>query len=388
MSQQIKRWVSKNKRRYQDDDFDLDLTYICPNLLAMGFPAEKVEGLYRNNIDDVVRFLESKHHDFYKVYNLCSERNYDAKKFHGRVALYPFDDHSPPKFELIRAFCEDVDAWLGQHPKNIAAIHCKAGKGRTGVMICCYLLHRRRFQEPNDVLNFYGLARTNNSKGVTIPSQQRYVSYYSDLVKYKLKYQPTTLLLHEVNLHDINLSTNTQLQLVVKQHKVKLESVVSGRAESSFRFSGRKPLPLCGDVKIELYVVRRNSVMVSRRRGKEKLFHFWVNTFFLKNGSKDDASPTSSVTYRRLQLDRFASNEPALASCRDQFHIELVFTTTAAATCAPPSVVVVAPHSPAAIEQESESCGDALAPAVAAVAVSSESDDDDAEEDEDDWIEK
>ena len=112
----IRAVVSKKKKRFEKDGFNLDLAYITPRIIAMGFPSQGMEGVYRNSLSQVYRFLETYHSDAYKVYNLCSERTYDAGKFHGRVEFFPFDDHNPPPFEMMRPFCVDAQACLPVPP--------------------------------------------------------------------------------------------------------------------------------------------------------------------------------------------------------------------------------------------------------------------------------
>ena len=63
--------VSQNKRRYIDEHFDLDLTYVTDRVIAMSFPSSGSEALYRNSIRDVGEFLDKNHFGHYRVYNLC-----------------------------------------------------------------------------------------------------------------------------------------------------------------------------------------------------------------------------------------------------------------------------------------------------------------------------
>lgn len=163
----------------------------------MGYPSSGLESTIRNPVGEVLKLLERKHKDNYKIYNLCSEKQYDPGTFFSRVENFGFNDHHPPPFVLLRPICENIKRWLEIKDK-VAVLHCKAGKGRTGTVIACFLLHVGLFETAKDALDYFGTKRTKDGKGVTIPSQIRYVHYYERCLKNGFPKQDKKLTLTEI----------------------------------------------------------------------------------------------------------------------------------------------------------------------------------------------
>ena len=182
----FKRIVSKQKRRFQDTDFDLDMSYITEKVIAMGFPSTGVETIYRNSLSDIIKFFHIRHNDQVKVYNLCLEKDriYNKSVFPNvKVGLFPATDHNPSPIKLILEFCIDICLYLINNPEGVAAVHCKAGKGRTGVMICSYLVFSGLCQSSEKAFRYYARVRTKNNTGVTIASQKRYIKCFETFLE-------------------------------------------------------------------------------------------------------------------------------------------------------------------------------------------------------------
>eukprot|EP00468_Gymnochlora_sp_CCMP2014_P000682 CAMPEP_0167742728 /NCGR_PEP_ID=MMETSP0110_2-20121227/1601_1 /TAXON_ID=629695 /ORGANISM="Gymnochlora sp., Strain CCMP2014" /LENGTH=2041 /DNA_ID=CAMNT_0007626979 /DNA_START=27 /DNA_END=6152 /DNA_ORIENTATION=+ len=185
---QLRQKVSQNRNRFVDenDGVDLDLTYITNNIIAMGFPATGLEATYRNPRARVVNFLDSRHgKEHYRVVNLCAEKShqYDPSVFHGNLMSFPIFDHNPCPLFMIADFCLQTEAFLKEDEKNVVAVHCKAGKGRTGFMVSCLLLHLGVDPTARHAVAHFTAKRCFEGTALNQPSQKRYVDYWEAITR-------------------------------------------------------------------------------------------------------------------------------------------------------------------------------------------------------------
>ena len=195
--------ISKNKNRFVDRKYNLDLSYITPRIIAMAFPGSGIYGFIRNNIDDVSNFLRERHGENYVVINL-SGKTYDNSKFNNNVIEHRLVDHHAPSLNSLFEICYEIHKYLTSDISNVVVVNCRAGKGRAGTVICCYLLYSGRFRSPDEAFTYYSLKRFYKGECITQPSQRRYVEYFYSLLTSTKRYFPYRIRINSIKIKDFD----------------------------------------------------------------------------------------------------------------------------------------------------------------------------------------
>lgn len=327
MTNIIRRRVSQNRKRLVEGHYDLDLTYICENIIAMGYPSDKpIQSLIRNRIDEVSKFLNERHSNSYKVFNLCQESDYNFMFFNNMVEKIELEDHNPPTFSQILYFCSKVDEWIKEKENNVVVIHCKAGKGRTGTMICNYFLYTKKFESPFDAMDEFSRQRCKDSKGVTIPSQRRYIEYFYDYIKNDRTYTSIELTLNHLKISQARPSfSKISFQIMNREGLIKIydSKFLQKEGETDLVFETDDKINLKDDIKFSFL-----------NKAKECVFSVSFNTFCLimQEEGKYSTEPSclgsklnkgKSIVFRvcKREIDIINKN----SKVNENFEIEFVF---------------------------------------------------------------
>ncbi|KAH9251817.1 hypothetical protein BASA81_010260 [Batrachochytrium salamandrivorans] len=167
-----------------EDCASLGLTYVTPRIIAGSFPVcamyngENGSTLTKRVVDQRLGNFLCKQHgseDKVLVWNL-SEVSYE-----GLSAIeFRFPGHPSAPLGALFELCTSLDSWLNADESNVALVHCLTGKGRTITVLACYLAWSGyRHMTPQQALSYVCEQKKVKVLDATIPSQRRYVEYFS-----------------------------------------------------------------------------------------------------------------------------------------------------------------------------------------------------------------
>lgn len=326
---------------------NLDLCYVTDKIIATSGPSATYPQLaYRNPLKELVKFLDSKHADQWAIWEFRAEgTGYPDSEVYGRVRHYPWPDHHPPPFNLIPLIMASMRNWLKEKnaPANrVVVVHCKAGKGRSGTVACSYLISEEGWT-PQDAMQRFTERRMRPGFGVgiSIPSQQRWISYVDRWSRGGKVYVERPVEITEVHVWGLRDGVKVAVEGYVDEGKVihkfhtfqkserqrvggasrfgfvgskrpEKEATLAQSADGSdaevpsqadddsldsdviFRPSERILLP-SSDVNIDFE--RRNKTRYGGFTMVTSVAHVWFNTFFEGQGPENNGIPENSGVF-------------------------------------------------------------------------------------------
>ncbi|EGW30028.1 protein tyrosine phosphatase [Spathaspora passalidarum NRRL Y-27907] len=307
----IRSIVSSPKRVHYDKPLGLqyDLSYITSQIIVASAPVSGfLQQYYRYPLSDLVTFLNTYHLNHWRLFNFRGEDpGYTDEEVNGQVSHYPFPDHSPPSFDIMLQCVKELQQYLKQDTKNVAVLHCKAGKGRSGSLCCAYLMYDEfsngRGFNVKSVIDLFTEKRMQSfaGDGISILSQQRYLDYWStflnstpELRQQYLEYveQVKPYEIYKVRVKNVcNLSEFYKLNLLLNTvakfvKKLTAENSKMTKHDQNLFFTPNTPIKL-------------DSSMLDIKLGVKTWCYCWFNIYF------ESLASSPSVILQWEDLDGF-----------------------------------------------------------------------------------
>ncbi|ABN65031.2 protein tyrosine phosphatase [Scheffersomyces stipitis CBS 6054] len=188
MKSLLRSVVAAPKQSHYDSRLNmyLDLSYINSQLIVSSGPVTGyLKSFYRYPVSDLLLFLNENHSNHWHIWNFRGEEpGYEDIDVLNRVSHFPFPDHQAPTLDIIVNSVYDIDQFLQTSPQNVAVLHCKAGKGRSGSICCAYIMYdlarMGRSFEVDEIIADFTERRMKQfaGEGISIVSQRRYLGYW------------------------------------------------------------------------------------------------------------------------------------------------------------------------------------------------------------------
>ncbi len=214
--------------RSRHPEAGLDLCYVTPFIIATSGPSGTYpQRAYRNPLDQLVKFLDYKHGEEWKIWEFRAEgTGYPDSEVYGRIRHYPWPDHHPPPFRLVGLIVAGMRNWLleGEGKKGekdrVVVVHCKAGKGRSGTMACSYLISECGWKPEEALARFTERRmRPGFGQGVSIPSQLRWLGYVDRWTRAGKVYVERQIEILEVHVWGLRDGVKVQVEGYVDEGK-------------------------------------------------------------------------------------------------------------------------------------------------------------------------
>lgn len=193
MTALIRSLIASPKQSHYDSqtNLQLDLSYITPRIIVSAEPVSSfLKLIYRYPVSDFIKFLSTKHDQLHwYIWNFKAEHtDYVNEDVFNQVSYYKFPDHQAPTMNILYNSTREINSFLNKDKNNVALLHCKAGKGRSGTICCAYIMYESYLENKDDIITVQDVIEIFTSKrmkqysgdGVSILSQKRYLDYWYD----------------------------------------------------------------------------------------------------------------------------------------------------------------------------------------------------------------